>query len=446
MTTKHNNKTLVVASTAILAAAMLVFAAVLPNNIPVFATPGVTPPIEEPDCNTAYVNACIPNAEGDAYNCKDLLVNQIQLADVANDPYNLDGDNDGVGCEGASGLAQAAETPAAEGTATEEPRVVKDDGSSNSGEARAVVEDDSGEGVGAVDEEPVVVTAEENETTLVLPVEDNTTVVTPEDNASVIIPFPDANITVVVTEDNTTIVVPEDNATVVVEEEPVVVVPEDNASVPVAEEEPAVPAPVEENVTVPAVEEETPVVTPPEDNASVPVVEEPIVPEVPVFKDNTSAPVEEPEVVTPPVVAEDNSSAPPVVEEEPAVPITEDEDPAINTNSTVVDQAVIEEFQSNISIHISTLIRAVISGNFEQFQDEVQVIRDIVTNFTSEVNTSISENTTETPVATPEAENGTIVCITAPCGPFEEPTTPAPVTEEPAVPQEPPVKESGGVK
>ncbi len=52
------------------------------------------------DCHPAYVE-CIPNYPGDALNCGDLSasVKPVRVRDPSWDPYGLDGDNDGVGCE-----------------------------------------------------------------------------------------------------------------------------------------------------------------------------------------------------------------------------------------------------------------------------------------------------------------------------------------------------------
>lgn len=50
-------------------------------------------------CHPAY-SPCIPNLPGDALNCGDLTPSQrpVRLFDVDDDPYKLDGNNDGVGC------------------------------------------------------------------------------------------------------------------------------------------------------------------------------------------------------------------------------------------------------------------------------------------------------------------------------------------------------------
>ena len=52
-------------------------------------------------CHPAY-EPCIPNLEGDSLNCGDLGADQkpVRVIEPAVDPFRLDGDNDGVGCEG----------------------------------------------------------------------------------------------------------------------------------------------------------------------------------------------------------------------------------------------------------------------------------------------------------------------------------------------------------
>ena len=52
-------------------------------------------------CHPAYA-PCIPNLEGDSLNCGDLGADQkpVRVIEPAVDPFRLDGDNDGVGCEG----------------------------------------------------------------------------------------------------------------------------------------------------------------------------------------------------------------------------------------------------------------------------------------------------------------------------------------------------------
>ena len=55
-------------------------------------------------CHPAYVT-CIPNRPGDALNCADLTSAQkpVRLKQRGVDPYRLDGDGDGVGCESSTG-------------------------------------------------------------------------------------------------------------------------------------------------------------------------------------------------------------------------------------------------------------------------------------------------------------------------------------------------------
>jgi hypothetical protein len=54
-----------------------------------------------PDCHPAY-SPCIPNRAGDAINCGDLSAAQkpVTVLDPSYDPYRLDADGDGRGCEG----------------------------------------------------------------------------------------------------------------------------------------------------------------------------------------------------------------------------------------------------------------------------------------------------------------------------------------------------------
>jgi hypothetical protein len=69
------------------------------------AKPGVLPPatttVPATDCHPAY-SPCLPNRAGDVLNCGDLSNAQkpVTVLDTAVDPYGLDGDNDGIGCEG----------------------------------------------------------------------------------------------------------------------------------------------------------------------------------------------------------------------------------------------------------------------------------------------------------------------------------------------------------
>ena len=61
------------------------------------------PPAEPPpsnDCHPAY-SPCLPNLSGDALSCGDIdgSLKPVTVLDPAVDPYRLDGDNDGRGCE-----------------------------------------------------------------------------------------------------------------------------------------------------------------------------------------------------------------------------------------------------------------------------------------------------------------------------------------------------------
>ncbi len=60
------------------------------------ATLGAT---DESDCHPSY-QPCIPNLAGNALNCSDLSANQKPVTIIGGDPYRLDGDGDGRGCEG----------------------------------------------------------------------------------------------------------------------------------------------------------------------------------------------------------------------------------------------------------------------------------------------------------------------------------------------------------
>lgn len=62
------------------------------------AAPTTAAPVS--DCHPAY-GGCIPYAPGDAYNCGQLSPSQkpVHVKEIGNDPYRLDADSDGVGCE-----------------------------------------------------------------------------------------------------------------------------------------------------------------------------------------------------------------------------------------------------------------------------------------------------------------------------------------------------------
>ena len=67
------------------------------------ANPGSTTPTTTttaPGCHPAY-SPCLPNLAGDALNCGDLTASQkpVTVLVVGVDPYNLDGNNDGIGCQ-----------------------------------------------------------------------------------------------------------------------------------------------------------------------------------------------------------------------------------------------------------------------------------------------------------------------------------------------------------
>lgn len=68
---------------------------------PTTAAPTTTAAPAEPPgggCHPAY-SPCLPNHPSDALNCGDLSGGQKPVTVNGADPYGLDGDNDGVGCE-----------------------------------------------------------------------------------------------------------------------------------------------------------------------------------------------------------------------------------------------------------------------------------------------------------------------------------------------------------
>lgn len=86
-----------------------------PTSAPTTARPSTSPPTTvapttttapttvsptTAECHPAY-SPCLPYYPGDALNCGDLSSSQkpVAVRDVNVDPYGLDGDNDGVGCE-----------------------------------------------------------------------------------------------------------------------------------------------------------------------------------------------------------------------------------------------------------------------------------------------------------------------------------------------------------
>ncbi len=63
------------------------------------AAPTTTTEPVDPSCHPAY-EPCLPFLPGDALNCSDLTDDQqpVIVIDLEVDPYNLDSDNDGIGC------------------------------------------------------------------------------------------------------------------------------------------------------------------------------------------------------------------------------------------------------------------------------------------------------------------------------------------------------------
>lgn len=55
------------------------------------------PALAEQGCHPAYTGACVPAGTGDV-DCSDLATS-VTLADAADDPYHLDADGNGTGCE-----------------------------------------------------------------------------------------------------------------------------------------------------------------------------------------------------------------------------------------------------------------------------------------------------------------------------------------------------------
>ena len=84
---------------------------------PATATP--TPTTEEAkpveadgDCHPAYT-PCLPNLRGDALNCGNLAAGQrpVRVVERGVDPYRLDGDGDGIGCESGTTAGTPAPRP-----------------------------------------------------------------------------------------------------------------------------------------------------------------------------------------------------------------------------------------------------------------------------------------------------------------------------------------------
>lgn len=71
-----------------------------PTTVPATTAAPVTEPPATPDCHPAY-SPCLPNLPGDALNCGDLSSTQkpVTVHNTSYDPYGLDADNDGTGCE-----------------------------------------------------------------------------------------------------------------------------------------------------------------------------------------------------------------------------------------------------------------------------------------------------------------------------------------------------------
>lgn len=72
------------------------------------------------DCHPAY-ETCIPNLAGDALNCADLPASDkpVIVKEIGSDPYLLDGDRDGRGCEGDSSSAQQSQSARSDTSASD---------------------------------------------------------------------------------------------------------------------------------------------------------------------------------------------------------------------------------------------------------------------------------------------------------------------------------------
>ena len=70
--------------------------------IPVLALAMLSVPAcgEDEDCHSAY-EPCLPNLPGDALDCSDLdaSMKPVTVKEPGNDPYWLDADRNGKGCE-----------------------------------------------------------------------------------------------------------------------------------------------------------------------------------------------------------------------------------------------------------------------------------------------------------------------------------------------------------
>ena len=73
------------------------------------------------DCHPAY-DTCIPNRSGDALNCSDLPASKkpVIVKEVGTDPYLLDGDEDGRGCEDSTSAAEPSESESRNEAASED--------------------------------------------------------------------------------------------------------------------------------------------------------------------------------------------------------------------------------------------------------------------------------------------------------------------------------------
>ncbi len=95
-------------ATAVEAVAAVESTAVPSTAVPATTVPATTgatattalPTTATGSCHPAYA-PCLPNLPRDAVNCGDLTAEQkpVTVLDSSNDPYRLDADNDGVGCE-----------------------------------------------------------------------------------------------------------------------------------------------------------------------------------------------------------------------------------------------------------------------------------------------------------------------------------------------------------
>ena len=82
------------------------------------STPAPTSDEADDECHPAY-SPCLPNLSGDALNCGDLAANQkpVRILQSGVDPYRLDSDGDGSGCESGTTASRPTVAP----TPTEPP-------------------------------------------------------------------------------------------------------------------------------------------------------------------------------------------------------------------------------------------------------------------------------------------------------------------------------------